>query len=187
MNASPAMDTGAPLLCSAPRSSCARGRHATVPIAELFTGPGRTSAKADELLVAVRVPALPARSGSAYVRLEYRRAMEIAVVGAAAGVTLNGDGDVETCRIAITASRRRSPRPGAEAAIVGSPSRRDGRRGRRRRAPTRRRSPTSAPRGYRGPASASWRAAPSGRRRARARRARPIPADRASARRALGG
>ena len=68
-------------------------------LSELWTGPGRTSAKDGELLVSVRVPALPARSGSAYVRLEYRRAMEIAVVGAAAAVTLNGDGDVEACRV----------------------------------------------------------------------------------------
>ena len=91
-----------------------------MPLAELWTGPGRTSADADELLVAIRIPALPARSGSAYVRLEYRRAMEIAVVGAAAVVTLNGDGDVEACRIALTAVAPTIVRsPGAEAAIVG--------------------------------------------------------------------
>jgi CO/xanthine dehydrogenase FAD-binding subunit len=46
---------------------------------------------------------LPAFSGgSAYVRLEYRRAMEIAVVGAAASVTLDGD-SISSVRVALTA------------------------------------------------------------------------------------
>jgi CO/xanthine dehydrogenase FAD-binding subunit len=46
--------------------------------------------------------------------------MEIAVVGAAACVTLNGDGDVEACRIALTAVAPTIVRsPAAEAAIVG--------------------------------------------------------------------
>ena len=43
--------------------------------------------------------------------------MEIAVVGAAAAVTLNGDGDVEACRIALTAVAPtivRSPGRGGE-------------------------------------------------------------------------
>jgi CO/xanthine dehydrogenase FAD-binding subunit len=72
-------------------------------MAELWTGPGRTSAAPDELCVAVHLPALPERSGSAYVRLEYRRAMEIAVVGAAAMVTLAADGSIASVRVALTA------------------------------------------------------------------------------------
>ncbi len=48
--------------------------------------------------------------------------MEIAVVGAAAAVTLNGDGDVEACRVALTAVAPTIVRsPSAEAAIVGKP------------------------------------------------------------------
>jgi CO/xanthine dehydrogenase FAD-binding subunit len=121
MNSSPAMDTGAPLLvlgAEAELRTASGSRR--VPLAELWTGPGRTSANADELLVAIHIPALPANSGSAYLRLEYRRAMEIAVVGAAACVTLNGDGDVEACRIALTAVAPTIVRsPAAEAAIVG--------------------------------------------------------------------
>jgi CO/xanthine dehydrogenase FAD-binding subunit len=123
MNSSPAMDTGAALLVLGAEAELrtASGSR-SVPLAELWTGPGRTSANADELLVAIRIPALPARSGSAYLRLEYRRAMEIAVVGAAAVVTLNGDGDVEACRVALTAVAPTIVRsPAAEAAIVGKP------------------------------------------------------------------
>jgi CO/xanthine dehydrogenase FAD-binding subunit len=122
MNSSPAMDTGAALLVLGGEVELrSQSGSRTVALSELWTGPGRTSAK-DELLVSVRVPALPARSGSAYVRLEYRRAMEIAVVGAAAAVTLNGDGDVEACRIALTAVAPTIVRsPTAEAAITGKP------------------------------------------------------------------
>jgi CO/xanthine dehydrogenase FAD-binding subunit len=123
MNSSPAMDTGAPLLVlGAEVELRSKAGTRTVPVSELWTGPGKTSAQDGELLVSVRVPALPANSGSAYLRLEYRRAMEIAVVGAAAAVTLNGDGDVEACRIALTAVAPTIVRsPGGEAAIVGKP------------------------------------------------------------------
>lgn len=105
MNASPAMDTGAPLVvlgAEAELVSAARGAR-RLSMAELWTGPGRTSAAPDELCVAVHLPVLPERSGSAYVRLEYRRAMEIAVVGAAAMVTLAADGSIASVRVALTA------------------------------------------------------------------------------------
>ena len=123
MNSSPAMDTGAPLLVlGAEVELRSQAGSRTVALSDLWTGPGKTSAQEGELLVAVRVPALPARSGSAYMRLEYRRAMEIAVVGAAAAVTLNGDGDVEACRVALTAVAPTIVRsPSAEAAIAGKP------------------------------------------------------------------
>ena len=123
MNSSPAMDTGAALLVlGAEVELRSQSGSRTVGLTDLWTGPGKTSAAPGELLVHVRVPALPARSGSAYLRLEYRRAMEIAVVGAAAAVTLNGDGDVESCRIALTAVAPTIVRsPQAEAAIAGKP------------------------------------------------------------------
>ena len=70
---------------------------------DLWTGPGRTSAAQGELCVAVHLPARPAMSGSAYVRLEYRRAMEIAVVGAAASVQLDDDGALAALSVALTA------------------------------------------------------------------------------------
>ena len=105
MNASPAMDTGAPLLALGAEvqlASAARGRR-RVPLAELWTGPGRTSAAADELCVAIVLPEVAPRSSSAYVRLEYRRAMEIAVVGAGAAVTLAADGTIAAIAVSLTA------------------------------------------------------------------------------------
>jgi aerobic carbon-monoxide dehydrogenase medium subunit len=104
MNASPAMDTGAPLLVLGARvelRSATRTR--TIGLDELWSRPGVTTAATDELCVAIVVPTPAPRSGSAYIRLEYRRAMEIAVVGAAASVTLNDDGTVATGRVALSA------------------------------------------------------------------------------------
>lgn len=119
MNASPAMETGGPLIClDAVATLQGHGGSRQVAVADLFTGPGQTSAAADELLVAIDVPALRSGSGSAYVRLEYRRQMEIAVVGATAVVTLT-DGKVTDARIAITALAPTIRRvPEAEAALV---------------------------------------------------------------------
>jgi len=104
MNASPAMDTGAGLtVLGAEVELRAQAGTRRVSLAELWTGPGRTSARSDELCVAVHIAAPAPRSGSAYLRLEYRRAMEIAVVGAAAAVTLAADGSVAAVRVALSA------------------------------------------------------------------------------------
>ena len=120
MNASPAMETGGPLICleaSATLRSVEGTR--TVSVEGLFTGPGTTAANADELLVSVDVPAPAPGTGSAYVRLEYRRQMEIAVVGATAVVHLE-DGRVQDARVAITALAPTIRRvPDAEAALAG--------------------------------------------------------------------
>jgi CO/xanthine dehydrogenase FAD-binding subunit len=121
MNASPAMDTGGPLLCfgaSATLRSASGER--SIELDELWTGPGSTSALADELLVALDVPSPAAGTGSCYARLEYRRQMEIAVVGATAVVTVEGD-RVVGARVAITALTPTIRRvPEAESALVGT-------------------------------------------------------------------
>lgn len=121
MNASPAMETGAPLIVLGATATLRSGAgDRSVPVEELWTGPGRTSAQPGELLVDVSMPALPAHSGSAYVRLEYRRAMEIAIVGASACVTLDGD-TVTAAKVALTAVGPTLLRsPAAEAAIIGT-------------------------------------------------------------------
>jgi CO/xanthine dehydrogenase FAD-binding subunit len=121
MNASPAMETGGPLVClDASVTLCSAARTRTMPVAELFAGPGATLAEPDELLVSVDVPSPAPGTGSAYVRLEYRRQMEIAVVGATALVTLDGD-TVTTARVAITALAPTIRRvPAAESALEGT-------------------------------------------------------------------
>ena len=142
MNASPAMETGGPLLCFGaeavlPRSpasagsrsrACSRGRAAPAP--------GRTSCWWPS---SCRSPA----GGSCYVRLEYRRQMEIAVVGATCSVTLDGDlGRVGAGRD-----------HGARAAHRARARRRGGARRERRRCGGRRRSPPTPPRPRRSPIS----------------------------------
>ena len=121
MNASPAMDAGGPLLCfdGAVTLRSARGER-SIPIADLWSGPGTTAASADELLVSVDLPRPASGTGSCYVRLEYRRQMEIAVVGATAVVTLDDDA-VSHARVAITALAPTIRRvPAAEQALIGS-------------------------------------------------------------------
>ena len=66
------------------------------------------------------LPPVAPGTGSAYVRLEYRRQMEIAVVGATAVVRLEGD-VIAGARVAITALAPTIRRvPEAEAALDGS-------------------------------------------------------------------
>ena len=91
-----------------------------MPVEELFAAPGRTTAEPGELLVRIGLPVQENGMGSSYLRLEYRRQMEIAVVGATAAVVLDG-GVVTTARIAITALAPTIRRVAdAEAALVGS-------------------------------------------------------------------
>jgi CO/xanthine dehydrogenase FAD-binding subunit len=103
MNASPAMETGGPLICfdAVARFRSPEGAR-EVALAELFAGPGRTTASPGDLLTEIALPAPAAGTGSCYARLEYRRQMEIAIVGATAIVTVDG-GAVTDARIAITA------------------------------------------------------------------------------------
>ncbi len=122
MNASPAADTIAPLLChdavAVLRSKAGERR---VPFSELFVGPGRTSTVAGELLVGIELAPSGSTTGGSYVRLEYRRQMEIAIVGAAAVVRLDADGRVEYARVAMTALAPTIQRvPAAEEALLGT-------------------------------------------------------------------
>lgn len=121
MNASPAMEVGGPLMCfgAAVILRSQRGER-SVLVADLFAGPGKTTAEPGELLTEVAVPLPPEATGSCYARLEYRQQMEIAVVGATAVVTLAGD-RVTAAKVAVTAV---APTirlvPAAEGALIGS-------------------------------------------------------------------
>ncbi len=123
-NASPAMELGSPLLVfeAAVDLRSVEGAR-TMPFASFVAGPGRTARAAGELLTHVTLPAARGRGslGSAYLRLGYREAMEIAVVGAAALVVLDADGRCADARIALTAVASTCVRaPAAEAALTGS-------------------------------------------------------------------
>jgi CO/xanthine dehydrogenase FAD-binding subunit len=121
MNASPAMDTGGPLLgFGATATLRSSSGERAIGLDELWVGPAKTSARPEELLVALEMPAPAAGTGSCYVRLEYRRQMEIAIVGATAIVTVEGE-HVTDARVAITALTPTIRRvPDAEAALIGT-------------------------------------------------------------------
>jgi carbon-monoxide dehydrogenase medium subunit len=58
---------------------------------DFFIGPGQTVLAADEILVEINVPSPPPRTGKAYLKHGRRKAMELATVGVAVALTLDGD------------------------------------------------------------------------------------------------
>lgn len=114
-NASPAMELGAPLLVHEAHVKTSSG---VVALEDFLTGPGRTALEPGDLITHVVVPGPAA---SAYVRLEYRRAMEIAVVGSAALLVLDDVGGIAAARVALTAVAPTCVRaPAVEEALRGA-------------------------------------------------------------------
>ena len=72
----------------------------TVPIAQFFTGLFTTALLPTEVLTEIRIPAPPAGSGGAYVKLE-RKVGDFATAGAAAFLVLKG-GVIERAGIGLT-------------------------------------------------------------------------------------
>lgn len=99
-NASPAAETGPPLLVHQGTAEVAgpNGRR-TVEVAALFAGPGRIALAPGELLVSFTVAAAP----SAYQRVELRRSVDIALVSAAASVRVV-DGRLRDAAVALGAA-----------------------------------------------------------------------------------
>jgi carbon-monoxide dehydrogenase medium subunit len=62
-----------------------------MPLEEFFTGPKKTILNHDEILVRLEVPPLKPNSAGEYVKFGRRRAMEIAMIGVAAFMTLNSE------------------------------------------------------------------------------------------------
>jgi carbon-monoxide dehydrogenase medium subunit len=73
----------------------------TVPAAALFEGFLTTSLEPDELLTAVRVPALPKGTGWSFQEFA-RRSGDFAIVGVVATVRLDGNGTVGEARLAFS-------------------------------------------------------------------------------------
>lgn len=102
-NASPAADAAPPLLLldAVLTLASTRGERG-VPIHDFFFGPRQTALQADEILKEIFIPKTQGRRGATYLKLGRRKAMEIAIVGVAAAVHLNGsDQEVSECRIAM--------------------------------------------------------------------------------------
>ncbi len=122
-NAAPSADTspGLTVLSATAHASGPSGERA-IPIMELWTGPGRTSLAVGEVVTHFTLPAPGARSGSHYQRHTPRKVMDIAAVGTAVYLELDGGGTCTTARIALGAVAPTVVRaPRAEAALVGGP------------------------------------------------------------------
>lgn len=74
----------------------------TIPIQEFFLGVRKTALKSGELLVELQVPEQPANTGTAFCK-HGRVSADIALVNAAARITLGQDGACQDARIALGA------------------------------------------------------------------------------------
>jgi carbon-monoxide dehydrogenase medium subunit len=74
-----------------------------VPAHEFCVGPGKNVLRPGELLVELKFPPRPPRSGSHYRRFIPRNEMDIAVVGVAASVALDASRIIAAARIALGA------------------------------------------------------------------------------------
>jgi carbon-monoxide dehydrogenase medium subunit len=74
----------------------------TLPVEQFPVGPGRTCLAPGEILVSFTLPARPAGSGDAYLRMIPRTEMDIAVVGCGVSLTLAG-GVVTAARVGLGA------------------------------------------------------------------------------------
>jgi CO/xanthine dehydrogenase FAD-binding subunit len=103
-NASPAADSVPALIVAAAKVVIA-GPDGTreVPVREFLTGPGQTSLGPGEFVTSIILPALPERTGDAYLRFIPRTEMDIAVVGAGLSLVLNPDGTCAAARLALGA------------------------------------------------------------------------------------
>lgn len=105
-NAAPSADTAPGVIVHGGKVNIVgpRGRRSML-VENFMTGPGKRDLKRGEFVSGIQIPTPPARTGSAYVRHTPRVAMDIAVVGVGAAVTLaarhNVATDVKICLGAV--------------------------------------------------------------------------------------
>ncbi|MCY4416910.1 MAG: xanthine dehydrogenase family protein subunit M [Chloroflexi bacterium] len=101
-NASPAGDTLPALLAyNAQCRIIGPSGERSLPLDELFVGPGRTALAAGEILTEIRLPPPAPNTGGLYIKHSPRGAMDISAVGVASVVSLNDDGTCASARIAL--------------------------------------------------------------------------------------
>ncbi len=102
-NGSPAADS-VPAMVAAGMSATVTGPNGTrlAAIEDIPTGPGRTSLAKGELISALHIPARGTSGGDAYLRFIPRTEMDIAVVGCAVNLTLDGE-TITSARVVLGA------------------------------------------------------------------------------------
>lgn len=102
-NAAPSADMAPALLVAEAKARVRslRGER-WIPLREFFLGPGQTAIKREELFTEILVPDLPAGCGTVYLKHTRTRGADLAIVGVAATVRVDGR-VVKDCRIALGA------------------------------------------------------------------------------------
>ncbi|HRQ46494.1 MAG TPA: xanthine dehydrogenase family protein subunit M [Rhodocyclaceae bacterium] len=123
-NASPAGDTLVPLLVLEAEVELASQPNGTLttrrlPLAQFFTGPGRTQRRSDELLTAVYVPLPPPGHFARFFKFGTRPALDISAISIGIAGVRDGDAmrDVRVAFGAVAPTPVRAP--GTEAALEG--------------------------------------------------------------------
>jgi carbon-monoxide dehydrogenase medium subunit len=119
-HADPAADMPATVIALGAELVCqgAKGRR-TVKVDDWFQGLMATALGEDELLVEIRVPALAAGTGAAYMKFAHP-ASRFAIVGAAAVVSVDKQGTCTKAGVGITGAGTKAVRAkGVEAGLVG--------------------------------------------------------------------
>ena len=103
-NASPAADS-VPAMIAAGAVCTVAGPNGTreVAVEDIPTGPGQTSLGDGEFVVDFFLPAQPAGTGDAYLRMIPRTEMDIAIAGAGVCMTVDGDGTITSARVSLGA------------------------------------------------------------------------------------
>ena len=103
-NASPAADSVPPLVAlDATAVIVGPAGTRSVPVSEVVVGPGATSLRRAEFITEFRIPAPAAGASDAYERFIPRTEMDIAVVGAAARIRLDGRGRCREATVVLAA------------------------------------------------------------------------------------
>jgi len=120
-NASPAADGTPVLLALGARVvlHSARGER-ELPLDEFVLGSRRTARGADELVVAVRIPARSPRARSAFAKLGGRRYLTISISTVAVVVDVDADGEIVEAGVAVGSCSAVAQRlPALEARLIG--------------------------------------------------------------------
>jgi CO/xanthine dehydrogenase FAD-binding subunit len=121
-NGSPAADSVPALIAAGAVATIAgpQGRR-DLPVEDVMLGPRKLALQKGEFVLSFLLPPRPPRSSDAYLRFIPRTEMDIAVVGAGVGLTVDQAGTITAARVSLGAV---APRvllvPEAAAAIVGS-------------------------------------------------------------------
>ena len=104
VNASPAADLVPPLMAYDARIVlCSLSGQRELALADFFTGPGTTVMEPDEILTEIKLPLMPARTASCFLKLGHRRSMAISIVNLCTRLGWHADGTLAAAKIVLGA------------------------------------------------------------------------------------